>query len=174
MCIYVSVWLNVCIMVFLCVYICISKTSMGNGNPKISFTVSKQVLAAQSCDPMDWHPPGFSVHEIFQARIPEWVAISFSRGSSLTQGLNPGLLHCKHILNQLSYEKSPQFYMKSSKYFIGKGIFRLDGDQWFSQSFSANDLVKMIFEKNLCHHCRWKKPATRFLTLIGFIWYMQK
>ncbi|KAI4548589.1 hypothetical protein MG293_000919 [Ovis ammon polii] len=34
------------------------------------------------------------------------------------KGLNLGLLHCKHILNQLSYEKSPQFYMKSSKYFI--------------------------------------------------------
>ena len=27
-------------------------------------------------------PPGSSVHEIFQARILEWVAISFSRGSS--------------------------------------------------------------------------------------------
>ena len=34
------------------------------------------------CDPMDCNPPGSSVHEIFQARIPEWVAISFSRGSS--------------------------------------------------------------------------------------------
>ena len=26
--------------------------------------------------------PGFSVHGIFQARVLEWVAISFSRGSS--------------------------------------------------------------------------------------------
>ena len=34
------------------------------------------------CDPMDCSPPGSSVHEIFQARILEWVAISFSRGSS--------------------------------------------------------------------------------------------
>ena len=31
---------------------------------------------------MDCCPPGSSVHEIFQARILEWVAISFSRGSS--------------------------------------------------------------------------------------------
>ena len=30
------------------------------------------------CDPMDYSPPGSSVHGIFQARIPEWVAISFS------------------------------------------------------------------------------------------------
>ena len=31
-------------------------------------------------DPMDCSPPGFSVREISQARILEWVAISFSRG----------------------------------------------------------------------------------------------
>ena len=44
------------------------------------------LLAAQSCpilcDPMDYSPLGSSVHEIFQARILEWVATSFSRGSS--------------------------------------------------------------------------------------------
>ena len=38
------------------------------------------------CDPMDWTPPGFSVYGIFQARILEWVAISFSRGSSRPRG----------------------------------------------------------------------------------------
>ena len=34
------------------------------------------------CDPMDYSPPGSSIHGILQARILEWVAISFSRGSS--------------------------------------------------------------------------------------------
>ena len=34
------------------------------------------------CDPMDCSLPGFSVHGIFQVRVLEWVAISFSRGSS--------------------------------------------------------------------------------------------
>ena len=32
-------------------------------------------------DPMNSSPPGSSVHGIFQARIMEWVAISFSRGT---------------------------------------------------------------------------------------------
>ena len=32
------------------------------------------------CDPIDSSPPGSFVHEIFQARILEWVAIPFSRG----------------------------------------------------------------------------------------------
>ena len=34
------------------------------------------------CDLMDCSLPGSSVHEISQARILEWIAISFSRGSS--------------------------------------------------------------------------------------------
>ena len=34
------------------------------------------------CDPMDCSLPGFSVHGIFQARVLERVAMSFSRGSS--------------------------------------------------------------------------------------------
>ena len=44
------------------------------------------VLVAQSCpalcDPMDYSPPGSSIYGISQARILEWVAIPFSRGSS--------------------------------------------------------------------------------------------
>ena len=44
------------------------------------------MLVAQSCltlfEPMGYSLPGFSVHGIHQARILEWVAIPFSRGSS--------------------------------------------------------------------------------------------
>ena len=39
-------------------------------------------IVPDSCDPMDCSPPGSSVHEILQASILEWVAISFSRASS--------------------------------------------------------------------------------------------
>ena len=38
-------------------------------------------LCPTLCDPVDYSPPGSSVHGILQARILEWVAISFSRGS---------------------------------------------------------------------------------------------
>ena len=54
-----------------------------------SWTIKKaesESEVAQSCptlcDPVDCSLPGSSVHGIFQARILEWVAISFSRGSS--------------------------------------------------------------------------------------------
>ena len=44
------------------------------------------LLAAQLCptlcDPMDRNPLGSSVHGILQARILEWIAIPFSRGTS--------------------------------------------------------------------------------------------
>ena len=43
-------------------------------------------MCAQSCltlwDPMNHSPPSSSIHGIFQARIVEWVAITYSRGSS--------------------------------------------------------------------------------------------
>ena len=38
-------------------------------------------LCPTLCNPMDCSLPGFFVHGILQARILEWVAISFSRGS---------------------------------------------------------------------------------------------
>ena len=59
--------------------------------------ISHEVTVIQSCptlyNPMDCGPPGSSVHGILQARILEWVAIPFSRGIFLTQGLNLRLLH---------------------------------------------------------------------------------
>ena len=59
-----------------------------------SYTKSLQ-LCLTLCDLMDCSPPGSSVHGILQERILEWVAISFSRGSSQFRS-NPRLLHLLH------------------------------------------------------------------------------
>ena len=53
-------------------------------------------------DPMD-----YTIHGILRW-IPAWVAISFSRGFFTTQGSNPGLLHGRWILYQLSHQGSPR------------------------------------------------------------------
>ena len=49
--------------------------------------------AAQSCptlcDPVDYSPPGSSIHGILQARMLKWVAIFFSRGSSWPRDQTP-------------------------------------------------------------------------------------
>ena len=53
---------------------------------KLYIPLESESEVAQSCptlcDPVDYSPPCSSVHGILQARILEWVAISFSRGSS--------------------------------------------------------------------------------------------
>ena len=58
---------------------------------KIKLTRSKTSLEVESevaqscptlCNPMDCSLPGSSIHGILQARVLDWVAISFSRGSS--------------------------------------------------------------------------------------------
>ena len=43
---------------------------------------SRSVMSDLFCNPRNYSPPGSSVHGISQARILEWIAISFSRGSS--------------------------------------------------------------------------------------------
>ena len=48
--------------------------------------VKSESEVAQSCqtlsNPIDCSPPGSSVHGIFQARVLEWGAIAFSKGTS--------------------------------------------------------------------------------------------
>ena len=46
--------------------------------PKVKSQSQLAQLCLTLCDPMDYSPPGFSVHEIFQAGILEWVAIAYA------------------------------------------------------------------------------------------------
>ena len=48
----------------------------------LGFIFFSHSVISDSCDPMDYSPPGSPVHGISQARILEWVAISFSREPS--------------------------------------------------------------------------------------------
>ena len=80
-----------------------------------------KVKVAQSC-PTLWGPMYYTVHGVLQARILEWVAFPFSRGSSQPRDWtqvscimgrfflreNPGLPHCRQTLYQLSHKGSPR------------------------------------------------------------------
>ena len=48
----------------------------------------KSLSCVQLCDPVDCSLPGSSVRGISQARVLEWVSISFSRGSSQPRDRN--------------------------------------------------------------------------------------
>ena len=52
------------------------------------------------CNPKDCSLPGSFIHRILQARVPEWVSISFSRGSSQPQD------HCRQMFYHLSHQKT--------------------------------------------------------------------
>ena len=68
-----------------------------------------KVLVVQSCptlcNPMECSPRGSSVHGMRQARILEWVAIPFSKGSSRLRDVV--LPHGRQILCCLSHQGSP-------------------------------------------------------------------
>ena len=77
---------------------------------------------------MDYSPPDFSVNGISQARIPEWVAISFSRG--FYQPRDPNFVSC--IGRQILYtwatweaQESTIFQLKKKKWiaFVHTAIF---------------------------------------------------
>ena len=58
-------------------------TSWATGEAQVSSSACSDTQSGPTlCDPMDCSPPGSSVHGILQARIMEWAAICYSRGSS--------------------------------------------------------------------------------------------
>ena len=82
-------WKKYCIYVarkwYVCIYLsesCIY--TQGDMYKKIysSIACNRKSNESTLCNPMDCSPPGSSLHGILQARILEWAAISFSRGSS--------------------------------------------------------------------------------------------
>ena len=75
--------------------------------PKTRYWLEREKsLSLTLCNPMVCSLSGSSFHGIFQARVLKWVAISFFRGIFLTQGLNPGLPHCRQMLYCLSHQGS--------------------------------------------------------------------
>ena len=76
-------------------------------------------LCPTLCDPMDYSLPGSSIHEILQARTLE-CCHSLPQEIFLTQGLNPGLLHCGEILYHLSHQDITN----------GKGLAKHMFDVW--------------------------------------------
>ena len=90
------------------------------------------------CDPMDCSPPGFSVHGISQARILEWVAISFSRESSGPKDRTCIFLHWHADSLPLSHLGSPPGIVPTFYLIISKTINRAGQDFCDLSSNSRN------------------------------------
>ena len=88
-----EMYLYLCIPIYLSIYLSYFLKPRWGPCP---FLVPAQSLQSclTLCDPMDCTLPNSSVPGILQARILEWVAVSFSRGSSRPRDwTQPSLLH---------------------------------------------------------------------------------
>ena len=77
-------------------------------------------VVSNSCDPMDCGLPASSVHGISQTRILEWVAISFSRGSS-----QPGDRTASPAQQADSLLLSPEYETENRKIRIGGWLWKM-------------------------------------------------
>ena len=114
-------------------------------------TLQKKVLVTllhlTVCSPMDCNPPGSSVHRILQARILEWVAISFSRVSSQPRDRTPGgLLHYRQRLYHLSHQISLGHIKKVVKWTscgpVVKNLSASTGDTGSSPGLGGSHMPK--------------------------------
>ena len=92
-----------------------SKLTIVNYCLGISTWIYMLCLVAQSCltlcDPMDYGPPGSSVHGDSPGKNIKMGCYALLQGIFPTQGLNPGLLHCRQILYHLNHQESPYEYI---------------------------------------------------------------
>ena len=106
----------------------------GSFGEECMYACSVILLYLTLCDPMDYSPPGSSVHGIFPARILEWVTISTSRESSwprikLTSPVPPALQvdsaqifghhspdKLTHQINHCNYSLTMCFYSSLSNW----------------------------------------------------------
>ena len=76
----------------------------------LSFKCAVLCLVAQACPtlcgPMECSPPGSSVHGDSPGKNIGVGCYAFLQGIFPTQGSNPGLPHCRHILYHLSHQAS--------------------------------------------------------------------
>ena len=88
-----SLILGICHLIF---YFYGYKDHLDRCTPSLDLFAKLLQLCLTLYNPMDYSPPGFSVHGILQARILEWGAIFLLQVIFPTQGSNPHLLHLLH------------------------------------------------------------------------------
>ena len=129
---------------------------------KVNLLVAQ--LCPAFCDPMDLSPLGFFFHEILQARILEWVATGFSKGSSQPKDRT-----------QVSCIAGGFFTRATGVCLILRGQARTVMVQWKPQdkkavTYTKNDVISGCsimppFPYNLFLKC----PEKRVLGIINFL-----
>ena len=118
--------------------------------------------------------PGSSVHGIPLARIVEWVAISFSRGSSWPRDQTQVSCIAGRFFYQLSYEGSPTISVDAKKAFDNieyKFMIKKKKDlQKLAVEENSLSVIKIFYKDHMAYlmgryweHFHWDKKRNKFL-----------
>ena len=107
------------------------------------------------CDPIEGSLPGFSVHRDSPGKNTGVGCYALLQGIFPTQGLNPGLPHCRQILYCLSHEVNTSLFFCSCCCSCGPGSFFI----WLLYPF---DILPLLLH-GLLFSCFYALPC--FLTL---------
>ena len=112
-------------------------------------------LCLTLCSPLDYSPPGSSVHGILQARMLEWVAMPFSRGSSQPRdwtGVSYINLHWQVRSLPLAPPGKPKCYMG-----LAKRLFRFfhNISQENTNELFGQPNITFIFIESWGLHVTW-------------------
>ena len=126
------------------------------------------VLVAQSrptlCDPMDCSLPGSSVHGILQRRILEWVAISFSRGSSQPRDRTQvSSIEGRFFTLWATRKATRKFISLNKQLFLHNKIYQI------------TDLI--LYQSSLAlpwHHLRWLSQQSGSWEILEVISYQRR
>ena len=83
------------------------------------------------CDPMNCSLAGSSVHGDSPGKNTGVGCHALLQGIFPTQGLNPGLLHCRHLLYHLNHQGSLNFFILFAKWNLS--LFRRPEYRWASR-----------------------------------------
>ena len=116
----------------------------------------------------------YTVHRILQARILEWVALPFSRGSCQPQGSNPGLPHCRWIVYQLSHKGPSRTNTKKRCPFHYRGLeckSRKSRNTWSNRQMwpwrtkRSRSKANRVWPRECTGHSKHPLPTTQEKTL---------
>ena len=102
-------------------------------------------VKSNSLQPRDYNLSGFSIHGDYPGQGTGMGSRSLLQGIFPTQGLNPGLPHCKWILYQLSHKGSPRILEWVANPFPGD--LPDPGIELGSSALQADSLLTELSEK---------------------------
>ena len=133
------------------------------------------------CDPMDCSPPGSSVHGDSPGKNTGMGFHALLQGTFPTQGLNPGLWHCRRIPYHLSHQGSPLWTLGCMYLFTLVGFFfcfilgyiSRSGNIWLYGSFLFSFLRKIhiVFHSG-CTSLHSHQPYTSISHSAHPHWYL--